>query len=361
MVLSSRTNSDKNADEFARSLVYGEAALSYIKGHKTPAYPRNYELWYTYAAGYNRELNTAINQILKTQKTISPEAVETFYADYLSPLRHADRIGKVGDDVSVELNAVLDMLDGASGDVVDYGASLTKATSNLDSADSHQQIRAIIDHVLAETVQMTSKNEDLQRQLHESRGQIVELQESLEAIRFESMTDDLTGLSNRRHFDEALNRAIVEARERRSDVSLIMCDIDHFKRFNDTYGHQTGDQVLRLVASSIKMNVKGQDVAARYGGEEFGIILPATEIRDAETVAEHIRVAIQSKELVKRSTGENLGHVTMSFGIASLAEDDTAHSLVERADMCLYASKRAGRNRVTPEDAPIMAETQDVA
>jgi diguanylate cyclase len=131
-----------------------------------------------------------------------------------------------------------------------------------------------------------------------------------------------------------------------------MTDIDHFKNFNDTWGHLTGDQVLRLVAMSMKQNVKGQDIAARYGGEEFAIILPNTVLRAAVTVADHIRRAVMSKELMKRSTGEHLGRVTISIGVASLQPSDTAATLIDRADACLYAAKRNGRNRVICESDP---------
>jgi diguanylate cyclase len=131
-----------------------------------------------------------------------------------------------------------------------------------------------------------------------------------------------------------------------------MTDIDHFKTFNDTFGHLTGDQVLRLVALSVKQNVKGQDLAARYGGEEFAVILPDTVLRSGVTVADHIRRAVMTKELMKRSTGEHLGRVTISIGVASLRPDDSAASLLGRADQCLYAAKRSGRNQVVCETDP---------
>ena len=128
-----------------------------------------------------------------------------------------------------------------------------------------------------------------------------------------------------------------------------MFDIDHFKSFNDTYGHLTGDQVLRLVAISLKQTIKGQDITARYGGEEFAVVLPNTGISQALTVADHIRRAVMAKELKKKSTGELLGRVTISVGVSILRRGDTTDSLIERADACLYTAKRNGRNRVICE------------
>lgn len=143
-----------------------------------------------------------------------------------------------------------------------------------------------------------------------------------------------------------MEKAIAEALETNEAMSLMLTDIDHFKTFNDNFGHLTGDQVLRLLAMSVKHNVKGEDTTARYGGEEFAVILPNTILRAAVTVAEHIRRAVMAKELMKRSTGEHLGRMTISIGVATLRKGDTGQSLIERADTCLYAAKRHGRNRV---------------
>ena len=128
-----------------------------------------------------------------------------------------------------------------------------------------------------------------------------------------------------------------------------MADIDHFKQFNDTWGHQTGDQVLRLVAEVMDANLKGQDLLSRYGGEEFAMILPETKIENAEMLANRIREAVESRRLQKRRTGEDLGVITLSMGIAGHVEQDDPESMVERADECLYAAKRTGRNRVVAE------------
>jgi len=171
-------------------------------------------------------------------------------------------------------------------------------------------------------------------------------------VRNESLTDPLTTLANRKYFDEALADVLAESAASNEPMSLMLTDIDHFKTFNDTYGHLTGDQVLRLVALTVKQNVKGQDIAARYGGEEFAVVLPRTTLREAITVGDQIRRSVMSKELMKRSSGEHLGRVTISIGVATVRSGDTTHSLIERADGCLYAAKRNGRNRVICETDP---------
>jgi len=343
-------------DEFQRSITYGEAALTYLKGNRTPAYPRNYELWYIYAAGFNRELNKAVNDALKRLGHLPEDLTERFYDEFLSPVRLSDRVGEVSAQVSKELDAIIGMLDRSGSSCERYGESLRSAASGLDSAASQKQIRAVLDKVLKATTEMESRNAVLESQLKESRGQITGLQESLEAIRYESLSDQLTGLGNRKHFEQSLERAIDIAMRRGEPMSLAMCDIDFFKKFNDTYGHQTGDQVLRLVGAAIKGAIKGNDIAARFGGEEFAVILPNTPLQSAVVVANQVRSAVMAKELIKRSTGESLGRITMSVGVATLGENDTRDSLLERADMALYASKRSGRNKVMSETD--LSETQ---
>jgi diguanylate cyclase len=225
----------------------------------------------------------------------------------------------------------------------------------LGQSKDREGLRAIVETLVHTAKEMEASNQALEERLHARRLEINELQENLETVRTESLTDPLTQLANRKFFDAALETAIAEARAKNEALSLMMTDIDFFKKFNDSFGHLTGDQVLRLVAKSVKQNVKGRDTAARYGGEEFAIILPSTMLRAATTVAEHIRCAVMTKELMKRSTGEQLGRMTVSIGVATLHPSDTAQSLIERTDACLYAAKRHGRNRVICESDPELA------
>jgi diguanylate cyclase len=175
---------------------------------------------------------------------------------------------------------------------------------------------------------------------------VTELRDRLESVRKESLTDQLTGIPNRKAFDNELQESVDRAIESGEPLSLVMCDIDHFKAFNDTWGHQTGDQVLRLVANCLSENVKGRDTAARYGGEEFVVILPQTELAGAVNLANQIRAKVESKKLVKKSTGDILGIITISCGVTQYDPKETLEEFVRRTDECLYAAKRNGRNRV---------------
>jgi diguanylate cyclase len=333
-------------------MAFAHIALGQIKALRQQASPRNYEIWYGYATGYNPSLNQMINELLARNGTLSEADLERIHNTFFAPTRITDRIDKVGSRVADEIGQVMAMIDAATGTAMNYSESLAGMTEKLSSASDREGLRTIVESLVQTTTDMQQTNTTLEQKLTATKQEIVQLQENLETVRSESLTDPMTGLANRKFFDDSLATALADATARGEALSLLMIDIDHFKTFNDTYGHLTGDQVLRLVASSLKQNVKGQDVAARYGGEEFAVVLPNTVLRSALTVADHIRRAAMSKELMKRSTGQHLGRITVSVGVATLHKGDTPQLLIERADACLYAAKRNGRNRVICETDP---------
>jgi diguanylate cyclase len=342
----------KVLDDHERTLAFAEVALGQIKSLRQTAIPRNYEIWYVYATGYNPPLNKVINETLARNGKLTESDLEQIYETYLSQIRTSDRIDKVGARVIGEIDDVMALIAEALEVSASYDATLTGAAQKLSHAETRDQVKAIVETLVKSTREMRDTNKVLEDRLTLSKSEISDLQHSLEAIRAESLTDPLTGLGNRKYFDRSIDAAVQSALASGEPLSLLMFDIDHFKSFNDSYGHLTGDQVLRLVGMSLKQTIKGQDITARYGGEEFAVVLPNTALRQALTVADHIRRAVMAKELKKKSTGEILGRVTISVGVSMLKPNDDTDSLIERADACLYAAKRNGRNRVICEADP---------
>ena len=334
--------------EFTRTLGYANAAFDLLKRSGIPPYPQFYELLYTYATGVNPSLNNRINAIFRSGTVPSADLAETLYNEFLKSDLN-DRMSSVSERMHARIEAVHEAIDSAMTTANAYSGSLQSASGDLERQLSGDDMKALATRLLAETRRMQETNRQLESKLEASREDIAALQRDLDDVRRESMLDPLTKIANRKSFDEGLEDAIREAARSRDPLSLMLIDIDHFKNFNDTYGHQTGDQVLRLVAMTLKSNIKGKDLAARYGGEEFVAILPSTDLDGALIVAENIRKAIQAKELLKRSTNEKLGRITASFGVAEFRPVDNAMSFIERADRCLYAAKHAGRNRVVSE------------
>ncbi len=221
----------------------------------------------------------------------------------------------------------------------------------MDGGLEPSDFRTIVARLAATTREMAEHNRALEHKMEVSSRQVEALQSTLQNVRVEALTDGLTGLANRKHFDEALLSRLSEEQVSRAGLCLLLCDIDHFKRVNDTWGHQVGDQVIRYVASVLRHHAGGDCLAARYGGEEFAVLMPRTALTSAEAVAKSICRDVRAKTLSRKSTGEVLGSVTISIGIAIHRRAEPAESFVGRADACLYQSKRAGRDRVTTDAA----------
>ena len=188
----------------------------------------------------------------------------------------------------------------------------------------------------------------LQKQLQESTSEVSKLRDNLAEVRRDAVTDALTGLGNRKAFDDTLERANALSQSTGKPVSLAVLDIDHFKRFNDTWGHQTGDQVLRYIGSVLaRVCEYPPRFAARYGGEEFAMIFPGESSGQVHTLLQGVLEEVSSRVLRRRSTNEELGSITVSIGLAELKPQESPADFIERADAALYASKRTGRNRLT--------------
>jgi diguanylate cyclase len=349
--------------DIERTFLIAERALELMKAYGSSAAPRSYEVWYTYVSGHKPLMNDAIKRLSAEHGVISDAEIEAIYDAHLSAQRYAVEAQQTSASVISEIDDVVEMIELALGSTAKYGQSLEALTHDLSGPVDRSRLREVIGSLVSATRDVASTNQTLDARLKETRSEIETLRETLEAVRVESLTDPLTGVSNRKHFEETLINAIDRAGQDRSALSLIVIDIDFFKRFNDTYGHLTGDQVLKLVGMTMRETVKlSKATVARFGGEEFAIILPNTAIEPARAIAETIRQSVMGRELVKRATGESLGKVTISAGVGALRAGDTAVSLLERADQCMYMAKRMGRNRtVSDQDYAGPGELPDVA
>ncbi len=336
--------------EFERTIVAGETAIGYLKYNETPAIPRYYELWFTYAIGHNRELSQAIKKVLQDKSKLTIEDTEDLYDTFLSARQVKERVGEVGAQITTELKDVMSLITELSNSTGTYGESLKNIASKITGVDSKDQLTNLIKALANATVEMAEKTEKQEDKLKESYEQIHELNHILEEIRVESMTDQLTNLANRKRFEEFLAQSMADANITEENLCLLIIDIDHFKKFNDTYGHQTGDQVLCLVAKTLQSHAGIQHLVSRYGGEEFTVVLPSTSIEEAHELANIMRASVQDKELYQKSTNETLGHITISGGIARYVAGETKESFIERADKALYLAKDAGRNIIKIED-----------
>jgi len=275
--------------------------------------------------------------------------------------RQAERV----DMASLQLQ---DLAKNMAIDVGEHNSLMTDISSDLGELDLETTGSGA---AVAEAIaKISAANEKLQDRLTDAEKKIQDQAEEIRDRQSEARTDALTNLANRRAFDDAIARNVASFKSEKRPLSMMMLDVDHFKQFNDTHGHQAGDEVLRRVGSIIAKTVKSNDIPCRYGGEEFALIMPNTKIPQAKLAAERVRKAIE--ELTIPFEGKSL-NVTASMGIAEIAAGEEEVKLVRRADDAVYASKEAGRNRgywhdgsqclpivnpVSPKAAPEASETK---
>ncbi|WP_339928736.1 GGDEF domain-containing protein [uncultured Brevundimonas sp.] len=317
--------------------------------------PVNFELWLYYLSEPDGALGREIQRLLDTREPISEATADMLAAEYLPRGRLSEEIRDAGRVLDRELTSVAEAISEAHSSNVAFGATLAEASANIESADDPEQLKVLVTGLTAATHQVQAENASLEQRLDNSTQEVARLREHLEQVRRDAMTDALTNLANRKAFDIQLDSATEAAEANSTPLALAVLDIDHFKRFNDTWGHQTGDQVLRYVASVLARISSEPRFAARYGGEEFAVIFPAEKTTAVMAALECIRKEIRSRSLRRRSTDDDLGAVTISIGFAERRPSETATSLLERADAALYESKRGGRDMTTRANDPQQA------
>ena len=322
-------------------------ALDSMARHKVWPTPLNYELWLHMLADPDGPLARELRRLLDRGEVITDHLSEELASQYLPRLRLNEEIRDAGDQLSRQLESITKAIARAHVSNESFGRTLAGAQRELDTPVDPPGLKRLIDHLSFATTRVHRENGALERRLSQSTQEVRQLREHLEQVRRDAMTDALTALANRKAFDEALERACAEADACGAPVTLAMLDIDNFKAFNDTWGHQTGDQVIRYVGSVIGQMGAPPRVSSRYGGEEFAVLFPTETLARGVQAVESIRLEICSRSLKRRSTNDDLGVVTISAGVAQRRPGETAAEVMERADSALYVSKRAGRNRTT--------------
>jgi diguanylate cyclase len=333
----------------SQSAKLAEAACRAMATHGIVPTPHNYTVWYTYVAGSTQGLREAIDALLAQQTVFTDQINDDLYKRYFGGSDDQVDVIETGGRLQAVIDQVSRYLDDHSGEIDNFGHTLDNISTAIGRSQPLENVRALIADLVRETQTMAKRNYTLESRLGRVATEVTELRENLRAVQREALTDALTGIPNRKSFDARLQEASREATNEDEPLSLVLCDIDHFKRFNDNYGHQIGDQVLRLVARTLSESVKGRDTPARFGGEEFAIILPRTNLQQATIVADQIRNNVIRRRFVGKSTRDDYGGVTLSFGVAQYRRDEELSGLIRRADAALYHAKGEGRNRVSTE------------
>ena len=325
------------------------SAMSMMTEYEVVPTPKNYQLWYTHTAQSDLSLSKVIESMIDRKIPFDEDLNKKLYEKFFSSEREMRAVVETGASFQKELAKIVDVLKDAGNDTTEHTQSLLDHMNALSEFEGASELKDIVQLVITDTDRIREQSAKLETKLEESTQKIDDLKSNLENARLESRTDALTNIGNRKHFEEKAKEYHRNYEKMGHDLCLILCDIDFFKKFNDNYGHQIGDQVLKVVAHVIKKELGLRGAAARFGGEEFAILLPKVKLGDGIELAEKIRKVISERIIKNKTTGANFGRITMSFGVASVHPGISVDDLIQKADSALYLSKSSGRNMVQSE------------
>lgn len=332
--------------ERAASAGFLKLILKRMVDHPAAFTPFNYSIWYEYLAGLNPALSEALNKLLESNAKLDDDSVEAIYAQYISDY-DINVQNELQEDIKQLLLNLAGFIAESDKQAISFGDSLQAYSVALKGKLNTKELDTLVKNMTRDTNMMRSSIQQLHVQLDASRQEVGLLHQELESARGDSMTDPLTGTLNRRGFESKANSFFSDHDSDNSSFCLLMLDIDHFKKINDTYGHSFGDKVICAIASALKSMVKGQDIIARLGGEEFAVLLPETNVTGAFVIAEKIRQTIERSKIRRLDNNEQIGGITISIGIAPCAKGCSRLKLIDQADKALYLSKQNGRNQTT--------------
>jgi diguanylate cyclase len=324
-----------------------DKAIRSMSQQSVPATPSNFAVWFNYAMGASPALRKTIDILVGNKRKFDASINRELYATYVGAQPVPSPIGDYPEQLRGVIAGAKQFLATAISDNRTQIETLGEVSSQVQATDDP---RPIIEKLVAELTKATTRASTLEANFLETSQELDKIRDSLKVAEQHSNTDALTGLANRRSLEEFFRSAQITAMETGEPLSILMIDIDHFKTFNDSYGHQVGDQVLRLVAKVLQENVRDHDLAARYGGEELIAVLPGADLGVCAEVAERIRRRISEARLTRRTTGQEIASVTVSAGVAQFRLAESAEAMIERCDRALYQAKRLGRNRTVTEN-----------
>jgi diguanylate cyclase len=331
-----------------QNAAYLRQILPLMSKHNIPINPLNFAVFYEYISGRNMTLNNQIDALFAKQTVFTYQLSIDLFKKYIcnTSINSLEKINKTLFQLVTKTSEALDN----TGDKANAASiHFQNYSKNLEGNHGLSDIKSVLTEIITETQDLAETSRLLQTQLDESALELKQLRQELVRAHETAKTDALTGLLNRGAFDENLDTHLKNNLQSNSELCLVMLDLDHFKKVNDTYGHVVGDNVLRYAANLMKQHITEHHHAARYGGEEMAIIMPNTPINEAIKIAESIRTSLAMNPLKRKGSKESIGIVTVSIGVSSLKSNDSTESLIERADRAMYRAKNNGRNQVMIE------------
>lgn len=321
-------------------------ALGHVGRFQTPPTPSVYEVWYRYVEGID-DITVNLSHAVENVNSVSVDMLDQLHKQYCTP---SDIDGeRVADELIGEMNSLRTAVDDQIQAGQEFGQSIDDACGSLNQeTPSLEVVEKCAKNLLLSNAAMQQHIQSLTQQLEASQAKVQDLQNDLIESQRATMTDPMTGLGNRRHFEIGIRKSLSVKDRKKRKTFLFVIDIDHFKAVNDNFGHESGDKVIMYVAAQLTRHCPDASIS-RIGGDEFAIICDVEEHGQANDIASEIRRFFASTPLTIGASGQELGNVKISIGAASLREDDDEKTWFVRADKLLYQAKDGGRNNAVVE------------
>lgn len=340
-------------DDYATAAKFLKQSVAIMGSHTIAAHPINYALWYNYVSESLPALKKALDRILASPLGFSEEQARELYNVHIigsQVQNHQESLAGITEIAA----SLLSRLNGSLDDSEQFDQNLDENLTRLKDLPVSGELASMVNLIVKSTEAMAESNRSFREKTEEAKLEIDQLKGDLEVAQRQAYFDTLTQLYNRFAFDKQLDQLLSN-----DDVAiqtcLILMDLDHFKSFNDDYGHLIGDRVLQKAGEILQEDCPDNAICARYGGEEFAIIVSNSGLTEAAAIAEDIRQRLAKLRVRVKSTNSVLDNISASFGVALYQQGEDRTAFIDRADKALYRAKHQGRNRVETDEVSIQA------
>ncbi|ROV59648.1 GGDEF domain-containing protein [Vibrio ponticus] len=334
-------------DVFKKSTANLKKAVPLMMKNHVAATPANYALWYTYVDNSMPQLNQELENVIESFGICPPSEGGKLYSKHIAPKAEV-KLSDLRANIEILLSELTTSMNDTLSDTSQFSAMIDKSFDNLERVETESmsldEVMVVIRQLVSESKGIRHSTSFLTNQLSSASEEINRLKSQLVEVQKDALFDSMSGLYNRRSFDTDIQTLC----QSEQHFCLILADIDHFKNYNDKYGHLFGDAIIRGLARRLQSSCRDGATAYRFGGEEFAIVVPNKNIRVVRQFADSLRRAVEKLSIKDRRSGKQVGNITASFGVTEFQPNDTAESLIERTDQLLYEAKQLGRNRVMP-------------
>jgi len=346
-----------HSDDVAKAIELLKRTLPELNKRNIASTPNNYAIWYEYVTGENKQLVNAVQELDKANTIYNTEILQALYNEFISDA-HEAAVNQLSKSVREIIHDFLSKVSKEGQDLNQYAQTLARVSDRVENINHIDDIKELVQLLLSETKKREEATQSMQSMLENMSLEMKKLRAEVAKLNSEATTDSLTRVNNRRAFDIEVEGLISLSKSASKPLCLVLIDIDHFKAFNEKFGHSIGDKVLRFVASLIKNNIKGNDSVARFSGEQFAVLLPETKLEGAVSVAENIREKLAKQTLSDSAAKIELGTISASLGVTSYQPGESSDNFINKANIALSEAKNSGRNKVVSNTEKPASEDQ---